>query len=236
MDIQRNLIAVQERIAAAARQAGRPPESVRLVAVVKTFPPESALAAYHAGVRDLGENRVEEAREKIPVVNAQLPPDSGLQWHLIGHLQRRKAREAAERFDMVQSVDSVRLAETLDRSAAAIGKRLPVLIQVNVAHDPNKFGFQPEPRTELFEAVRQILNLPSLRVQGLMTIGALVADPEAARPFFRGLRELRDELALRFPDGEWHELSMGMTDDFPVAIAEGATIVRIGRAIFGERT
>ncbi len=236
MDIQRNLVGVRDRITAAARQAGRAPESVRLVAVTKTFPPESALAAYRAGVRDLGENRVEEARDKIPAVAAGLPPDSGLRWHLIGHLQRRKAREAVELFDMIQSVDSVRLAETLNRHAVELNKRLPVLIQVNVAHDPNKFGFQPEPRADLYQAVAQITALPGLRVQGLMTIGALVADPEQGRPFFAGLRDLRDELAGRFQNGEWHELSMGMTDDFPVAIAEGATIVRIGRAIFGERT
>ncbi len=236
MDIQRNIIEIQERIAAAARQAGRVPESVRLVAVTKTFPPESALAAYRAGIRDMGENRVEEAREKIPAVRAALAPDSGLHWHLIGHLQRRKVRDAVELFDMVQSVDSVRLAETLDRHAAEVGKRLPILIQVNVARDPNKFGFQPEPRAELFNAIQQILALSSLHVEGLMTIGALVPEPEQARPFFRGLKELRDELAVRFPDGEWQELSMGMTDDFAVAIAEGATIVRIGRAIFGERT
>ncbi|MGB8647891.1 MAG: YggS family pyridoxal phosphate-dependent enzyme [Anaerolineae bacterium] len=236
VDIQHNLAAVQDKIAAAVRQAGRAPESVRLVAVTKTFPAESAIAAYRAGIRDLAENRVEEGRDKIPAIAASLPPDAGLRWHLIGHLQRRKAREAVELFDMVQSVDSVRLAETLNRHATELGKRLSVLIQVNVAQDPNKFGFQAEPRAELFQAVAQILALPALRVQGLMTIGALVADPEQARPFFSGLRALRDELARNFPNGEWGELSMGMTDDFPVAIAEGATIVRIGRAIFGERT
>ncbi len=234
-DVERNLIEVKTRIAAAARQAGRNPNEIRLVAVTKTFPPEKIIAAHRAGAREMGENRVEEAREKIPSVNASLPADAPIRWHLIGHLQRRKAREAVELFDLVQSVDSVRLAQTLDRHAAAIGKRLPVLLQVNVARDPNKFGFLVELRKEFFNAVAQILELPTLRVQGLMTIGALVPDPEQARPFFRGLREVRDELAARFPNAEWHELSMGMTDDYAVAIAEGATIVRLGRAIFGER-
>ncbi len=234
-DVERNLIGVNERIAVAARRAGRNPDEIRLVAVTKTFPPEKIIAAYRAGARDVGENRVEEARAKIPSVNASLPEDAPIRWHLIGPLQRRKAREAVEQFDLVQSVDSVRLAQTLDRHAAVLGKRLPILLQVNVARDPNKFGLLVEPRTEFFEAVAQILELPSLRVQGLMTIGALVPEPEQARPFFRGLREVRDELAARFPKAEWHELSMGMTDDFAVAIAEGATIVRLGRAIFGER-
>ncbi len=235
MNVERNLAAVRERIAEAARTAGRNPDEVSLVAVCKTFPPEQVLAAYSAGARDFGENRVEEARSKIPTVNGALSSHDLPRWHLIGHLQRRKAREAAELFDIVQSVDSVRLAQALDRHAAAIGKQLAILLQVNVARDMNKFGFMAEPRADLYRAVDEILELQSLRVEGLMTIGALVPEPEQARPFFRGLRELRDELAARFPAGSWHELSMGMTDDFPVAISEGATIVRIGRAIFGER-
>ncbi len=234
-DVERNLMEVRERIATAARLSGRNPDQIRLVAVTKTFQPEKIVAAYRAGARDVGENRVEEARDKIPVANAGVRPGEPLRWHLIGHLQRRKAREAVELFDLIQSVDSVRLAQTLDRHAAALGKRVPILLQVNVARDPNKFGFLVEPRNEFFDAVAQILELPALRVQGLMTIGALVPEPEQARPFFRGLREVRDELAVRFPNAEWHELSMGLTDDFAVAIAEGATMVRLGRAIFGER-
>ncbi len=234
-EIQRNLDAVRARIDRAAQLAGRDPASVRLLAVTKTFPPSSAVAAFAAGVRNLGENRVEEAREKIPAVNSTLPPGSSLTWHLIGHLQRRKAREAAGLFDMIQSVDSARLAESLDRAAAESGKRLSILIQVNVARDPHKFGFIAEPREAFFEAIGRILALPALEVRGLMTIGALVSDPEMARPFFRQLRELAGELRVRFPNARWDELSMGMTDDFPVAIQEGATIVRIGRAIFGER-
>ncbi len=235
-EVLHNLLSVQKRIAGAAHSAGREPAQVRLVAVTKTFPPNKVLAAYQAGVRDIGENRIEEAREKIPAVDARIAMSDPIRWHLIGHLQRRKAREAVRLFDLVQSVDSVKLAETLDRHAAALGRRLPILLQVNVARDPHKFGFAPEPHAEFLSQVTRILKLPSLRVQGLMTIGPLVPDAEEARPFFRGLRELRDELARRFPEAEWHELSMGMTDDFAVAIAEGATIVRIGRAIFGERT
>ncbi|MGE5140322.1 MAG: YggS family pyridoxal phosphate-dependent enzyme [Rudaea sp.] len=235
MDIERNLTIVRERIAAAASAAGRDPASIRLVAVTKTFPPESGAAAFRAGTLDLGENRVEEARDKIPAVREILGPGAGPRWHLIGHLQRRKVRDAAELFDLVQSVDTVRIAQALDRRAADISKSLPILLQVNVAQDPLKFGFAAQPREQFYTAVAEILAMPSLRVQGLMTIGALVPDPEQARPFFRGLRELRDDLAARFPQVEWNELSMGMTDDFQVAIAEGATIVRVGRAIFGER-
>jgi pyridoxal phosphate enzyme (YggS family) len=234
-DVERNLNAVRESIAAAARRAHRDPTSVRLVAVTKTFPPESITAAYNAGARDIGENRIEEARGKIAVVNGQLPAADPIHWHLIGHLQRRKAREAAELFGLIQSVDSVKLAESLSRHAHSLGKELPILLQVNVARDPHKFGFFPDPRDLFYEAVGTILGLSSLRVRGLMTIGPLVAEPEQARPFFRALRELRDDLAQRFSDADWTELSMGMTDDFSVAIAEGATMVRIGRAIFGER-
>ncbi len=236
LEVKRNLHAVLERIAATARRAGRDPTLVRLVAVTKTFPPERIHAAYRAGVRDIGENRIEEARHKVPTVNTQVGASDPIRWHLIGHLQRRKAREAVQLFDLIQSVDSVKLAQTLDRHAEVLGKQMPVLLQVNVARDPHKFGFVAEPRSEFLNAVAQISGLAHLRVQGLMTIGPLVADAEQARPFFRGLRELRDELALRYPEAEWHELSMGMTDDFSVAIAEGATIVRIGRAIFGERS
>jgi PLP dependent protein len=235
-DVERNLQAVRESIAAAARGAGRDPDSVRLVAVTKTFPAERIMAAYRAGARDIGENRIEEARDKVARVNAQIVESDPIQWHLIGHLQRRKAREAAELFGVIQSIDSVKLADTVNRHARALDKWMPILLQVNVARDPNKFGFVAEPREMFYNAVAQILELQSLRIRGLMTIGPLVAGPEQARPSFRALRELRDELARRFPNAEWTELSMGMTDDFSVAIAEGATIVRIGRAIFGERT
>jgi hypothetical protein len=234
MSVAENLARVREQIQAAAQRAGRSPNEITLVAVSKTFPVEAVLEAYAAGARDIGENRVQEASEKIPAVNRQLTREP-LRWHLIGHLQRRKARAAVELFEMVQSVDTLRLAETLSRHALEAGKQVPVLLQVNIGNDPQKFGFAPEPRAGLVHDVEKMIALPGLRVQGLMTIGPLVATAEQARPFFRALRELRDELAQRFPGAEWRELSMGMTDDYAVAIEEGATLVRIGRAIFGQR-
>lgn len=234
MSVAENLARVREQIQVAAQRAGRSPGEITLVAVSKTFPVEAVLEAYAAGARDLGENRVEEAAEKIPAVNRRLDREP-LRWHLIGHLQRRKARAAVEMFEMVQSVDTVRLAETLSRHALETGKHVPVLLQVNIGNDPQKFGLAPEPRAELWRAAEKITALPGVRVQGLMTIGPLVASAEQARPHFRALRELRDELAERFPGAQWHELSMGMTDDYAVAIEEGATLVRIGRAIFGQR-
>lgn len=234
MSIAENFARVREQIELAAQRAGRKPDEITLVAVSKTFPADAVVEAYAAGARDLGENRVEEASEKIPDVNRQLGNNT-IRWHLIGHLQRRKANDAVALFDMVQAVDTLRLAETMNRHALAAGKRVPVLLQVNVGQDPQKFGFAPEPRASLLNEIEKIVALPALRVEGLMTIGPLVAAAEQARPHFRDLCLLRDELAQRFPGTDWHELSMGMTDDYAVAIEEGATIVRIGRAIFGQR-
>src|SRR5581483_7884531 len=216
------------------RRAGRNPNEITLVAVSKTFPPENIVEAFEAGARAIGENRVEEAADKIPAVNARVG-EGNLRWHLIGHLQRRKAREALRLFDVVQSVDTLRLAETLSRHAKEQGKILPILLQVNIGDDPNKFGFAPKPRDALLKDMEKIVALPGVRAEGLMTIGPLVPSAEDARPFFRDLRVLRDELAQRFPNANWRELSMGMTDDYAVAIEEGATVVRIGRAIFGQR-
>lgn len=234
MSVAENLARVREQIETAARRAGRNPDEITLVAVSKTFPVAAVVEAYQAGARDIGENRVEEASEKIPAVNRQLE-DGKLRWHLIGHLQRRKARQAIALFDIIQSVDTLRLAETLNRHALGANIRMSVLLQVNIGGDPQKFGFAPAPREALWRDIEKITALPGLRVEGLMTIGPLVATAEQARPFFRELRELRDELAQRFANAAWRELSMGMTDDYAVAIEEGATIVRIGRAIFGQR-
>lgn len=234
MSVAENLARVREQIQAAAQRAGRSLDEITLVAVSKTFPVDAVREAYAAGARDIGENRVEEAVEKIPAVNRSLDGEP-LRWHLIGHLQRRKARDAVVLFDMIQSIDTVRLAETLSRHALEAKRQIPVLVQVNIGNDPQKFGLAPEPRADLWRAAEKITALPGVRVQGLMTIGPLVATPEQARPHFRALRELRDELAQRFPDAQWRELSMGMTDDYAVAIEEGATLVRIGRAIFGQR-
>jgi pyridoxal phosphate enzyme (YggS family) len=240
MSIASRFDQVRERIARAAARADRDPAAITLVAVTKTHPPEVIAEAIAAGARDLGENRVQEAALKIPPLAAAYPD---ARWHLIGHLQRNKAKSAIELFDMIHSIDSLRLAETLNRlleeRAAA---RLPVLLQVNVSGEASKEGFDlpggianRAGLEALLPEVERILALPCLDVRGLMTIAPIVADAEQARPVFRALRELRDELARRFPQTAWAELSMGMTDDFEAAIAEGATIVRVGRAIFGER-
>ena len=231
-DLEHNLHSVQQRIANAAALAGRNPNDIMLVAVSKTFPAESVLAAYGLGVKNFGENRVEESAEKIPQVNAQA---SGVIWHGIGHLQSRKAKEAVRLFDFVQSVDSVALGERLSIQALALGKRLPILLEVNVSGEPSKYGFASAPLQAFFAAVDKILALPNLDVQGLMTIAPIVARAEDARPCFRTLRGLRDELSLQFPNRAWQHLSMGMSDDFEAAIVEGATIVRVGRALFGKR-
>lgn len=242
MSVAERIMTIQERIAAAARRAGREPAAVRLIAVTKTHPPELIAAAVAAGVYHLGENRLQEAEGKIAALADDRPR---LTWHLIGHLQRNKARGAVALFDMIHSLDSLRLAETLNRHAAARRANqqpLPVLLQVNVSGETSKEGFDLpgglENRTglpPLLQAVEQILMLPHLQVQGLMTIAPFLPNPELARPTFVMLNRLRDTLARHFPQADWSQLSMGMTDDFEVAIAEGATMVRIGRAIFGER-
>jgi PLP dependent protein len=217
---------VLERIARAAQRAGRDPAGVTLVAVSKTVPAERIQAAIDAGLRELGENRVQEAAAKIPAT-------SGGAWHLIGPLQSNKAGRAVELFGTIQSVDSLDLARRLDRLAGerAPGRPLPVLLQVNVADDPAKAGFAPAAVTG---ALPSLLGLPNLRVDGLMTIGPLVESPDAARPTFVALRRLAEALRAAHA-GLGPALSMGMSDDFEVAVEEGATIVRVGRAIFGER-
>lgn len=233
---------IRSRIDQAARRAGRDPAEVTLIAVTKTHPPELVAEAVAAGALDLGENRVQEAAAKIAALAGLTPRP---RWHLIGHLQRNKAKLAAQLFDMVHSVDSLRLAEALDRQRAEAGPQpaaLPILLQVNVSGEASKEGFDLPGGAanragleRMLPEVEGILALPRLRVRGLMTIAPYGDDPEAARPTFRALRELRDELARRYPQAHWGELSMGMTGDFEVAIAEGATLVRVGRAIFGER-
>ncbi|ABU59780.1 YggS family pyridoxal phosphate-dependent enzyme [Roseiflexus castenholzii] len=233
------LSAVRERIAAAARRANRDPAAIRLVGVTKAQPVEAIRAALAAGLHEIGENRVQEAEAKMSALAADR---RRLTLHLIGHLQTNKAKKAATLFDMVHSVDSLRLAQILDRHAAETTDRLPVLLQVNVSGEMTKSGFDlchwetlPDVYDRFCADVEQILALPHLEVRGLMTIAPWGPDPEQARPVFRAARRLRDSLALRFPATAWRDLSMGMTDDFEVAIEEGATIVRIGRAIFGER-
>lgn len=236
-ELRGNIERVRARIAVAAERVGRDPADVRLVAVTKTVPAYRVHMAWELGLTDFGENRVQEAVEKIPLVfpeekseirNSQFP----IRWHMIGHLQRNKVKYVIPLFELIHSVDSVRLAREIDKRAGYADKVVPVLIEVNVAGEASKFGFAPE---AVADAVSEIAELPRVRVQGLMTVAPIAGDPEEVRPHFRRLRGLRDRLADQFPDVDWHHLSMGMTDDFEIAVEEGATLVRIGRAIFGER-
>jgi PLP dependent protein len=260
-ELQSRIAVIQERIVAAARRAGRDPAEVTLVAVSKTHSPEEVAAAYAAGLRVFGENRVEEAAPKTREVARLVAPAEPPAWHLIGHLQSRKAEDVLPWASMVHSVDSVKLAQRLSRlvtshpaghserseeSPTGVTKnssvqtahlrmtdpRLPILLEVNVSGEASKYGFQPE---ELPAAVEAIAALPGLALQGLMTVAPIADDSEEVRPVFTALRALRDELAHSYPTLDWHHLSMGMTDDFEVAVEEGATLVRVGRAIFGER-
>jgi len=275
-ELQARIAAIQERIAAAAWRGGRHPDEVTLVAVSKTHSPEEVAAAYAAGLRVFGENRVEEAAPKAEAVAHLVAPALPPAWHMIGHLQSRKAEEVLTWANMVHSVDSIKLAQRLSRFVAAgqTGSRLPgdttalqpcsgaepveaprvdaeraalrqaqgsvsaehgccpILLEVNVSGEASKYGFPPE---ALPDAVATIAALPGLALQGLMTVAPIAADPEEVRPVFVGLRALRDALAERYPTLDWRHLSMGMSDDFEAAIEEGATIVRVGRAIFGER-
>ena len=215
---------VRSNIAEAAQRSGRSPGEITLVAVSKTVPVELVKIAYNLGVTDFGENRVQEALPKIAEFHPQ-----GMRWHMIGHLQSNKAGKVAAAFHSVQSVDSLHLAQALNRH---VGKRLPVLLQVNVSGEESKEGM---PLDDVPMLARQIAALPDIEVQGLMTIAPLVENPEEVRPVFRRLRNLRERLQDELPQCSWQHLSMGMTDDYRIAIEEGATIVRIGRAIFGER-
>lgn len=229
MTLAENARILRERVAAAAQRADRQPEDVRIIAVTKTVAVEALRAAHALGFDTFGENRVQEAEEKITALR-----ELDLRWELIGHLQTNKAARALQLFNRIQSLDSLRLAEVLNARGRENSWVVPVLLEVNVSGEPSKTGFAPE---ALREAARVVADCGWLRAEGLMTVAPLASDPEAARPHLRRLRELRDELAEHVPlaKGEWRELSMGMTDDFAVAIEEGATIIRIGRALFGER-
>lgn len=245
VDIEANLRDVQRRIAEAAGRAGHDPAEITLVAVTKLFTVDHIQAAYELGVHHFGENRVHEAEEKIPIVNQWVEEKHALwpiTWHMVGHLQSRKAKDAVQLFDIIHSVDTLKLAKRLDRLCGREGKIMPILLEANVSGEEGKYGFaldrwaeEEKQKEHLFATVEEILALPLVEVQGLMTMAPIVTDPEEARPYFRRLRRLRDTLAERFPGEYWRHLSMGMTDDFEVAIGEGSTIVRIGRAIFGER-
>ena len=234
-----NINRVRTRMTAACSRAGRDPSEVALVAVSKTVSAEAVLEAHRLGLCNFGENRLEEAKEKISNVKSQSPNrQTEIKWHLVGHLQSRKVREAVDLFDVIHSVDSVKLADKLSRLCVEAGRVMPILLECNVSGEASKYGFSLSTvagRERWWADVEAIFKLSGVRVEGLMTVAPIVADPNGARPFFHALRQLRDDLAARFPQTGWRHLSMGMTDDFEVAIEEGATIVRIGRAIFGER-
>jgi pyridoxal phosphate enzyme (YggS family) len=217
-EIRANAASVEARIAAACERAGRTREAVTLIAVTKTFPATDVDHVLAAGIINVGENKVQEAREKQPSVTGVA------RWHLIGHLQSNKAKDAVRLFDVIHTVDSIDLASRIARIAAETGKLQDVLLQVNVGGEDQKSGVALKEAEAIARGIRE---LPSLNLRGLMTIPPL-GDAEAMRPYFRQLRSMRDDLELE-------HLSMGMTDDFEVAIEEGATIIRVGRAIFGQR-
>jgi pyridoxal phosphate enzyme (YggS family) len=229
MTVAVRLAEVRARIDAAARGAGRDPSSIRLVAVSKTFPIDDVREACAAGHRDFGENRVQEALDKIAA-----SPDLDLRWHLLGHLQTNKARKAAAAFAMIQSLDSVELLRKLDAAAAESGRSLELLVQVDLAGEATKYGARPDEVPPIFEAASRCT---AARVVGVMTLPPVPDTPEDARPWFRRLQELRQQwLAGGVPPAMLRDVSMGMSGDFEVAIQEGATIVRVGTAIFGSRS
>lgn len=225
MDVVENYRKVCERIRQICQKAGRDPNSVKIVAVTKGHGPEAIKALFEVGHRLFGENRVQEAKIKIPLC------PSALEWHMVGHLQTNKVKDAIELFHMIQSVDSIRLAYEINKWAEKFSKRIPILLEVNVAGEATKFGFKSE---EVVEAIGEINQLPRLEILGLMTLAPWTPEPEKVRPVFRKLREIKlkceDKLGAPLS-----ELSMGMSNDFEVAVEEGATMVRIGTAIFGER-
>jgi PLP dependent protein len=236
MSIADNISRVEEQIAAACRAANRARDSVHLMAVSKTHPPELILEAYAAGLRVFGENRVQEyagkrdALESAGIFSAR----DAANFHCIGPVQSNKAARAAQLFDAIDSVDSVRLAERLDQAAAQAGKTLSICVEIKLSLEESKHGIAPD-SAELSALLERLPDFSHLNVQGLMTIPPLAEDPEQARPYFRRLRQLRDEFSQKFPRLSLDTLSMGMSHDFAVAIAEGATVIRIGTAIFGQR-
>jgi hypothetical protein len=232
--IRENYQYTLEQIAAAAQKSHRDPNEIRLVVVTKSQPIEVVQAALEAGVRILGENYPEEAVLKIQSFAGQ----SGVEWHMIGHVQSRKARLVADHFALLHSLDSLKLAQRLDRFAAEQDHALPVLLEFNVGGEASKAGWDASDDSQweaLLPDVSTILDLPNLSVQGLMTMPPLETDLEGSRRFFRHLRQLRDLLASRFPQADWRELSMGTSADYTVAVEEGATLVRVGTAIVGAR-
>lgn len=224
--IAQTLESIRGRIHAAASRAGRDPAMITLVGISKTVPPERIREAIDAGLGDLGENRIQEAQEKIPLLPGPV------RWHLVGHLQGNKAKFAAELFEVIHSVDSPGLLQRLDRLAGAADRTLQALVQIDLADEPTKFGVEPGRLDAVLEAAA---GCGAVQVRGLMILPPYEEDPERSRPWFRRLRDLRDDAATRHPQLTLDHLSMGMSGDFEVAIEEGATIVRVGRALFGAR-
>ncbi len=227
MDIKANLEAIRERVFKACERALRDPKEVKILGASKKQPPEKILAAYEAGLRVIGENYVQEAREKREAL-----ANLNLEWHLIGRLQTNKARQAIKIFDIVETIDREAIAKELSKRAEKLGRILPVLIEVNIGGEETKAGVAPE---ELFSLAELILSLPGLELRGLMTMPPYREDPEEVRPYFARLRELLVKLKDKFPEAPLCELSMGMSHDFEVAVEEGATIIRVGTALFGPR-
>ncbi|MCG0276971.1 MAG: YggS family pyridoxal phosphate-dependent enzyme [Thermanaeromonas sp.] len=228
MGLKENIERVWDRVARAAGKAGRNPDEITLVAVTKTVPPEIIREAVALGLKDLGENRVQELLKKQPLLS-----DLGINWHLIGHLQRNKVKHVFNRVKLIHSLDSIELARELDKRAGSAGSVVDVLVEVNVAQESTKFGLFLE---QVPSFLKEVVGFDHLRILGLMTVAPLVNDPEEVRPVFRRLRELAREVeALRLPKVEMRYLSMGMSNDFEVAIEEGSNMVRIGTAIFGPR-
>lgn len=225
MSIEANLAAIRERIAAACDRAGRDPAAVEIIAVTKGHSPEKVREALDCGLSLCGENRVQEAKLKIPAC----PPHA--RWHLIGHLQTNKARDAVRLFELIHSVDSLRVAEALNHWGERLSRTVRVLLEVNLAGEARKFGYAP---AQLLEELTVLNDLPRLEIHGLMTMAPWTPEPEKTRPVFRGLRELREECEQRL-GAPLPQLSMGMSGDFEVAVEEGATWVRIGTALLGER-
>lgn len=226
MDLAENLATVQRRIQDACGRVARDPSTVTLLAVTKSHPPETVTEAARLGLTLFGENKVQEAKAKIPLC------PNRLHWHMIGHLQTNKCRDAVELFEMIQGVDSLRLAQEINRRAEQASKTMPILLEINIVGEASKFGYPPE---KLLAELLELNRLPRLEVHGLMTIPPWSPVPERTRPAFRRLRELKErcEQVLGAP---LLQLSMGMSDDFEVAIEEGATMVRVGTALFGERS
>lgn len=233
--VRENVLEVRERICRAAQRAAANPPEVTLVAVTKNVDTAGICRAVDAGMTHIGENKVQEALSKYEAVRTYACAKGiALVWHMIGHLQTNKVKEAVRLFDLIHSVDSVRLARQIDKQAVKIGKIQDVLVEVKISPEATKYGFMPD---EVVGALKDMASLEHLHLKGLMTVAPAVNDPQQARPYFRALKQLLDRVnELRVRGYELRILSMGMTDDFEVAVEEGATIVRIGRAIFGERS